>query len=94
MFTLMAVKLQWELASFINVFLTRLVATYCAFELIVIESSSFEMLSWSMPIFAALLLLIMLLNNKFKSWALWDLSCLSWQGTYELYISANLISEH
>ena len=70
MLTLMAVKLQWELASRTNVFLTRLVVTYCVFKLIVIGSSSSEMLSGSMSIFPVLSLFIMLLNNKFKSWAL------------------------
>ena len=45
MLTLMAVKLQWELASCINVVLSRLVVTYCVFELIVNGPSSSEMLS-------------------------------------------------
>ena len=35
----MAVKLKWEVESCINDFFTRLVVTYCVFELKVKESS-------------------------------------------------------
>ena len=66
----MAVKLKWELKSCINDFLTRLALTYCVFEVTVNGSSSFEIMSLSVSLIDVLSLFLVLLNIKFKSWAL------------------------
>ena len=66
----MAVKLKWELESYINDILTRLVVTYCVFEYIVNGSSSSEIISLSVSLIDVLSLFIVLLNHEFKSWAL------------------------
>ena len=74
MLTLMAVKLKWELESCIKYFLTRLVVTYCVFKFIANESSSSKIISLSVSLIDVFSLFIVLLNIKFKSWALRVLS--------------------